>query len=778
MIAGIIVDVSHSAVDQTFDYLIPSDLVDVVRVGQRVEIPFGPRVISGIITEIKEESFIQTLKPIKRILELKPLFNQEMLSLADALSQKYVTPKMHYFHAMLPNAMKMTYQKSIRLVDPTRLESSISHYFKKDTVLMDKIEAKDYKTIQSMIELGVIEPFTKVKQRQGVKTKEMVLYIKEAPLTGKKQRILLSHLQKVLAMDKTELLEETKASSATLNGLIEKGLVKKVSYETYREIKSYIPQKDKTIILNDDQVLAYKTVKEALGTAKTFLLHGITSSGKTEVYIELAKAVINQGKSVLMLVPEISLTPLLTARFKAVFNNQVAVYHSKLSIGEQYDEWRKILRNDAHIMIGARSAVFAPMRSIGLVIIDEEHSDSYVQKDTPFYDAKKIAVTRSIYHNAPLLLGSATPSVESYFYAKQNKYHLIELKKRALNSTLPTIELVDMKQEFLKGNKSIFSEALQAAMTKRFENHEQTLLLINRRGHANFVLCRSCGQAITCKHCDITMTYHHHDQSLKCHYCNYVEPVPKTCPTCKSPHIRFMGLGSEQVEASLKKLFKDASIYRMDKDTTTEKYGHEKILEAFEKNGDFLVGTQMISKGLDFDNVTLVGVLSADMSLYIPSYDALEETFNLLTQVAGRSGRRHDLGEVIIQAYDASHPLLKRIQTNDYQGYIESELTSREKALMPPFVKMKKITITHKLANESFKKATQIKTILTKELASSCKIIGPIKPKIAKINNLYRTHILVKYKEEAPLLGILNAISQNIDYTKFGFIVSDDANLI
>ncbi len=701
-----------------------------------------------------------------------------MLDLVTALSKKTITPVMHYFNAVLPNAMKMNYQKYLHVRDKHTLDEALKPYFTKDFIPMTKIKENDYPLIKKMIEENILEPFTKVNQRQGVLTKESIMFVKDEKLKGKKQALLLKTVKAHNVIDKTELLKVCSASNASLNALLDKGLVKKVTSETYREVKSLLELKSKVITLNPEQEHAVKVIKEAFNTSETFLLHGITSSGKTEVYIELAKEVLKLKKSVLMLVPEISLTPLLTARFKAVFGDLVAVYHSKLSIGEQYDQWRKIKQGDAFIMIGARSAIFAPMKSIGLIIIDEEHSDSYIQKETPFYDAKAIAKMRAKTHHAPLLLGSATPSVDSYYQALNKDYTLLTLTQRALDAKLPKVEIVDMKKEFLRGNKSIFSKQLQEAMQKRLEKNEQTLLLINRRGHANFVICRSCGQAINCENCDITMTYHHHDESLKCHYCNHTVKVPTVCPNCQSPHIRFMGLGSEQVEAALKALFKDAIVYRMDKDTTSQKLAHEKILESFEHHGDFLVGTQMISKGLDFDRVTLVGVLSADMALHIPSFDAKEETFNLLTQVSGRSGRRDVLGEVIIQAYDATHPLLNHIKDNDYHAYIHEELNFREKAMMPPFFHVKKITITHANGNESYKKATQIKTILSKELPQTFKIIGPVKPKIHKINNLYRTHILVKYHDETPLLELLSAISQNYDYKNFGLIITDDMNLI
>jgi primosomal protein N' (replication factor Y) (superfamily II helicase) len=779
MIAVVYVDVAHQAVDQGFDYLVPKELINLIEVGQRVEIPFGPRTISGIVIELKETSILKTLKPIKRLLDIKPVFNHEMLHLAETLSYKYTTPRIEYLHAMLPNAMRMTYQKQLILKDKQKLDKTLEVFFDKPIINYDIIPPKCYKILKTMIDEGVIEQRTKVKQKTGIKSEEYV-YLNEHNETfkGAKQKAILDYLSHHKMPLKQTLLEDTSSTLSTLNTLIDKKVVTILSKEKYREQETLYELKDKIVTLNEAQFEAVNRITTTFNQPITYLLHGITSSGKTEVYLELTSRMVKTGKSVLIMVPEISLTPALTARFKARFGEQVVVYHSRLTQGEQYDEWRKVIKNEAHIVIGARSAVFSPIKNIGLIIMDEEHSDSYVQTDTPRYHAKEIAHLRSKTHKAPLILGSATPSVESYYYALNGHYELLELKHRALKSILPNITIVDMKEEFINGNKSIFSNTLIDAMEKRLLLNEQTLLLINRRGHANFVLCRSCGKAVECDQCDVSLTYHQYTNNLKCHYCSSEKPMPNTCPSCGSIHIRYMGIGSEKVEETLKKHFKEATIYRMDKDTTTQKQAHEKILHQFEEDGDFLVGTQMISKGLDFERVSLVAILSADMSLFIPDYYAKEDTFNLLTQMAGRSGRREKQGEVIIQAYDSTHPVLKDVQNHDYTNFYQHEINLREHAGMPPFKKLLSITIIHDKYNAAFNKATEYLKVLKRECSASTKIIGPIKPKISKISGKYRVHILLKYLDEPNLMPLINQMARNIDLSKYGFLVDHHPSLL
>ena len=778
MIACIYVDVEHQAVDQVYDYSVPPTLRPVIEVGQRVKIPFGFRHITGVVVKLKETSKIKNLKPVEAIQDLTPVFLTEHLELAQALGYRYATPRIQYLNMMLPSAMRMTYTKQLIICDEKRIPKVLKDLFnKKGKAQLDETLQPHIQTVKKLIEHGVIIQRTVIKQKQTI-LRDTFVYLKEdKPVRGKKQASIIAALKDKALILKQDLLEQTQSSLQTLNSLKAQGIVDIVSKEKFREMASLYALKDKKVTLNKEQKAAVKAITNALNQTQTFLLHGVTSSGKTEVYMTVTETVLKKGKQVLILVPEISLTPLLTARFKARFGDTVAVYHSRLSMGEQYDEWRKVHEGKARVLIGARSAIFAPMGSIGLIILDEEHSDTYRQDDTPKYHAKEIAELRSQYHGAPLLLGSATPAVTSYYKAEKGDYTLLELPHRVLDSRLPEISIVDMKKEFLIGNKTFFSEKLHKAMQERIDKNEQTLLLINRRGHANFVLCRQCGQTINCEHCDVSMTYHHKKHHLKCHYCNAEKPMPKTCPHCGSEHIRYMGLGSERVEQALNTLFKDAKVYRMDKDTTSTKNAHESILHAFEEDGDFLVGTQMISKGLDFEKVTLVGVLSADMALYVPDYNAKEETFSLLTQMAGRSGRRAQKGEVIIQAYNADHPVLEDVKNYDYKRFYNKEIQFRKNTQIEPFKKLLSCTITHTYSNETLRKTTEIIKKLKHETDSDTRIIGPIKPRLFRLKDRYRMHILIKYTDDTKVLKVMNDIMSSIDFKHYQFYINHHPSL-
>ncbi len=762
MIAKVYVDVEHIAVDTAFDYQVPEALRDALEVGQRVMIPFTTRKITGIVSEIKETSEIEKLKSIIDIIDPIPLFSQELLNLAETLAFEHVTPRTRYLNAMLPNALRMQYQKHLEVLDKENLPDTLKPLFESnETIRLDKSLNQHLSTIKKAIENNQLKLNMQAKQAQQTIKIPVVKLETYTKVQGQKQQAIIDYLKDRDAVERKTLLEATNASPSTLRTLVDKKIVNLLSKETYREIKSMIEIKDKKVTLNPEQSVAYEAIKTSLNTSQTFLLHGVTSSGKTEIYLNIVEAVIKEGKSAIVMVPEISLTPLLTARFKARFKALVAVYHSRLSTGERFDEWRRIKEGKAKILIGARSSIFAPMENIGVIILDEEHSDSYRQEDNPKYDARKLALQRANHHQAPVVLGSATPSIESYYKACHGHYQLLELKHRAEASQMPKVTLIDMRQEFIKGNTSVFSSSLKNAMETRLKNQEQTLLLINRRGHANFILCRSCGHTINCDDCDVSMTYHKQSNQLKCHYCNAVKPMPTTCPKCHSKHIRYMGLGSERVELLLKDLFPQAKVYRMDKDTTQTKEGHAKVLNAFEADGDFLVGTQMISKGLDFDRVTLVGILSADMALFVPDYYAKEETFAMLTQMAGRSGRRQKQGQVIIQAYQSDHPVLKDVQQHDYHNFYHTEIALREKADIPPFKEMIAMTISHHIKNIVFKTTTQMIQELKQKLSKEVRIIGPITPKYERIKGRYRMYVLMKTTTMKTVLETLNPIVEN-----------------
>ncbi|MCK5388467.1 MAG: primosomal protein N', partial [Candidatus Izimaplasma sp.] len=452
--------------------------------------------------------------------------------------------------------------------------------------------------------------------------------------------------------------------------------------------------------------------------------------------------------------------PMMVSRFKGRFGKDVALLHSGLSIGEKFDEWRKIRRKEVSVVVGARSAIFAPFTNLGIIIIDEEHTDSYKQDTLPTYHAKDVALVRSKYYNIPLLLGSATPSVESYYNALNGDYRLLEMKYRANKARMPEVFIEDMRFEFKGGNRSIFSKRLDDLITDRLDKQEQIILLLNRRGHSTFVMCRNCGEVIMCPNCDISLTFHDKTNSLKCHYCGHDEPNPLVCPKCNSKHIRYMGLGTERVEEFIHSRFPLAKVIRMDTDTTTFKGAHEKLLYDFEHNGDILLGTQMISKGLDFPRVSLVGVLAADMSLSLPDYKAIEKTFQLLTQVSGRAGRHDIVGEVVIQTYNPDHYAINHAKTHDYHSFYETEMNIREIAGYSPFYNLVQIIVSDKDVRNVLREGTKIVMKLRKELEDDIIILGPVLPKISRINNFFRAQIIIKYKQSV----VMDKVLKNIYY--------------
>ena len=568
----------------------------------------------------------------------------------------------------------------------------------------------------------------------------------------------MAYLKKQDDVYKRDLVNDLKVAQSTLKSLIEKKAIIEYSIETYRTIDSIYGATKKDIILNPEQVRVYEEINKDMDRYQVFLLHGVTGSGKTEIYLNIIEDVLAKGKEAIMLVPEISLTPMMVSRFRGRFGDKVAMLHSALSIGEKYDEWRKIRRKEVSVVVGARSAIFAPFTNLGIIIIDEEHTDSYKQESSPMYHAKDVAKERSKYYNIPLLLGSATPSVESHYNAINGEYKLLEMKYRANKARMPEVYVEDMRNEFQGGNRSIFSKRLDELIKDRLAKKEQIILLLNRRGHSTFVMCRNCGEVIMCPNCDISLTYHEKTDSLKCHYCGHDEPNPLSCPRCGSTYIRYMGIGTEKVEEFVHKRFPKAHIIRMDTDTTNFKGAHEKLLYEFEHNGDILLGTQMIAKGLDFPKVSLVGVIAADMSLSLPDYKAIEKTFQLLTQVSGRAGRHDIIGEVVIQTYNPDHYAINFAKNHDYHAFYQTEMEIRKIAGYTPYNQLVQIIISDKNVRNVLRIGTRIVMRLRKELEDDIIILGPVLPKIARINNYYRAQIIIKYKTSKVIDNVLKNI--------------------
>lgn len=582
---------------------------------------------------------------------------------------------------------------------------------------------------------------------------------------AKKKEQLLYYLQR-LGTEKVTAVKEMKElgfSTALLNEAAKNGWLTFIEKEAYRDpFANQTFEKTTALSLNAEQQVAVETILQSVQEqqSQTYLLEGITGSGKTEVYLQVIAEVLNQGKTAIMLVPEISLTPQMVQRFKSRFGEHVAVMHSGLSQGEKYDEWRKIERGEAEVVVGARSAIFAPIENIGVIIIDEEHEASYKQEETPRYHARDLAIWRSEYHHCPVVLGSATPSLESRARAQKNVYQRLRLTQRANQAaTLPTIDVVDMRQEVENGNVSSFSMSLQEKLQERLEKNEQSVLLLNRRGYSSFVMCRDCGYVLPCPNCDISLTLHMDSKTMKCHYCGHEERIPYRCPNCGQDKIRYYGTGTQKVEEELQTLLPDSRILRMDVDTTRRKGAHEKILRTFgEGQADILLGTQMIAKGLDFPNVTLVGVLNADTALNLPDFRSSERTFQLLTQVSGRAGRAEKPGEVIIQSFNPEHYAIQLAKAQDYEDFYTKEMYIRHRGDYPPYYFTVQITASHPEENEAAKQMFQIARKLKQGLSPQAILLGPTPNAIMRVNNRYFYQVIIKYKQEPMLQPLLKEI--------------------
>lgn len=561
------------------------------------------------------------------------------------------------------------------------------------------------------------------------------------------------------------ITEELQITDAPIKALVKKGFISEKYVEVYRN-----PYDDddfeqtKPFPLTEEQKQVITPILSSITneTYNPFLLYGVTGSGKTEVYLQSIAAVLKKGKEAIVLVPEIALTPQMVDRFKGRFGSQVAVLHSALSVGEKYDEWRKILRKEVKVVVGARSAVFAPFENLGIIIIDEEHESSYKQEDNPRYHARDVAVWRGQYHKCPIVLGSATPTLESFARAKKGVYELLTMEKRMNEQALPTVEIVDMREELRDGNRSMFSKALHEKIADRLEKKEQMVLFLNRRGHSTFVMCRDCGYVVQCPHCDISLTYHKMNHRLKCHYCSYEENMPTECPACQSTYIRFFGTGTQKVEEEITKLFPEARVIRMDVDTTSRKGMHEKLLKAFgEEKADILLGTQMIAKGLDFPKVTLVGVLTADTMLHLPDFRASEKTYQLLTQVSGRAGRHELPGEVVIQTYTPEHYSIELAKNQQYDVFFDQEMQMRRTRQYPPYYYVVLVTVSHPELLKAVQVTEKIASYLRTHCSQQTMVLGPVASAIPRIKDRYRYQCMIKYKREPNLKNVLKMVNEH-----------------
>lgn len=702
MIAGVLVELSNKNIDKIFDYSVPSTLQGLIKIGIRVEVPFGNQRLEGFVLEIKSESNSSTLKDIFGVVDSEIVLNSELLQLGEKMRDITLSTLISCYQVMLPKALKAKHGVSINKKYDTfyRLNNSVN---------LDKLNDKQMRIVELCKEKGLVL--------------------------------------------KKELSE---ISSSSLNTLINKNILIEEVREHYR--LNYDNSNQVIKKLTSFQMSAVDSVSDNYGI---YLLHGVTGSGKTEVYMELISRVLAKGMTSIVLVPEISLTPQTVSRFQQRFGDNIAAIHSALSDGEKYDEWRRIVRGEAKIVIGARSAIFAPLTNIGMIIIDEEHSDSYKQDDSnPRYNAKDIAFIRAKYYDCPVVMGSATPSLEAYARASKGVYKLLSLPHRINGKGLPLVNIVDMNEQ-IKKSKGHFSIPLIQKITDRLEKHEQVILLLNRRGYASFVTCKSCGYTFKCPNCDISLTFHKSSNTLRCHYCGYGTKVYDTCPECHETSLNNLGVGTEKVEEELSKLFPSSRILRMDFDTTSKKGMHEKMINAFKGHEyDILLGTQIVAKGLDFEDVTLVGVINADTNLNIPDFRSSENTFSLLSQVAGRSGRSTKTGEVIIQTFNPGHYAIAYTKTHDYLGFYNKEMSIRRELKYPPYYYICYIKISGKDNNIVINEANKIKRSLDRNLVNTI-VLGPSPATIFRLNNIYRYGIILKYKDDTDIKIILNKIIEH-----------------
>ena len=772
-IAKIIVDVSLMQTDQPYSYRIPEEFEGMLEVGMRVHVPFGKgnRLIQGIVLGLEpqsdEEEMAQDLKDIVEVLDFSPVLTQEQLWLAEELRKSVFSYKISILKAMLPGFLNSSYDKILYPLEGLNQEDRERLFGSEDSLAFSSLDLAKQAEMMRLTRKGLLGLEYQAIDQKKVKTQSWY----EVHLTQLEGVEISARAKKKLELRDYLLSHPESASLASLlesysreqvNFFVEQGAVTIVQKEVQRSAAYFEGiEASQPLELNPEQRQARDAVVSTIGSHQPpFLLQGITGSGKTEVYLQIIQGALDKGKTAILLVPEISLTPQMTERFIARFGEKVAILHSGLSNGEKYDEWRKVERGDAQVVVGARSAIFAPLKNLGVMIIDEEHEATYKQDSNPRYHAREVAILRAQYNQAALVLGSATPSLESRARAGKGVYQHLHLNQRANPlATIPEVQVIDFRDYIGQNETSNFTPPLLEAIQDRLVKKEQVVLMLNRRGYSSFVMCRECGTVDTCPNCDISLTLHMDTKTMNCHYCGFSKDIPQVCPNCKSRSIRYYGTGTQKAYDELAELFPEARILRMDVDTTRKKGSHQALLEQFGKaEADILLGTQMIAKGLDFPNVTLVGVLNADTALNLPDFRSSERTFQLLTQVAGRAGRAEKAGQVLIQSYNPQHYAIRFAKDQDYEGFYAYEMGIRRQLGYPPYYFTIGITLSHKKEEEVVKRAYEVMNILRSGLSETSNILGPTPKPIARTHNLYHYQILIKYRLEDELGPTLNQV--------------------
>lgn len=788
MIAKVIVDIPTMQTNRSFDYEIPEELINIIQKGMRVEVPFGRRKIQGFVEKIiNQTDFDGKMKKISNIIDLEPVLNQEMLDLSEWMAMDTYSFRISCLQTMLPSVMRAKYhQIAIALDENTKKNPLFTDGQLELTNLTDNkvlLEIKKLRKESKVEILYQVENKARKKTISALKPKKSLKELKEIKNTlvknaKAKKKLVEYFIDYPEVIPTKELLNKINISRSIVTQAIKSQWLEELYLEQYRKPANSYQEKSVSHQLNVDQKNAVEKIVSASINEKNkvFLVEGVTGSGKTEVYLDSIENVLQQGKTALMLVPEIGLTPQMVQRVSNRFHDNVAVLHSGLSRGERYDEWRRIERGDAKVVVGARSAIFAPLKNLGIIIIDEEHEASYKQEENPRYHARNVAIWRGSRNNCPVVLGSATPSLESRARGQKGVYEILSMTKRVNNKSLPKVEIVDMRDSENAAKTGDFSQNLIEKIKYTISRNEQVVLLLNKRGYATFVMCRECGFVAKCPNCDVSMTMHKDKNNLKCHYCGHEAKVPTICPNCKSKKIRNYGTGTQNVQEQLQSLFPNVNILRMDVDTTSKKGSHSKILNKFaKKEANILLGTQMIAKGLDFPDVTLVGVINADTTLSIPNFKASEKTFQLLTQVSGRAGRAEKEGQVVIQTFNPEHYAIQLAAKHDYENFYRHEMYIRHRSDYPPFYYATQITIAHQFENNTLKKSFEIVNFLKKALSSDTIVLGPTPSMISRIKNKYYYQIILKYKNPQVVNEVLTQLQNDTQGDiKNGFKISID----
>jgi len=778
---------------QVFTYRLPVGLQENIQLGARLLVPFGKRQLTGYAValhqKISPELGIEeaTIKDALELLDSEPLLTEEIIKLTQWTADYYATSWGEMLKASLPAginaAVEQVYSitakgldELLKITSANSAKAKILQFLGGTGEISSREISKKFgasysqRALRELVKENWASVFHRTLTAQAKPKRRKVVRLLP-PESHKPDQKAFSEAQTkivetLLKTDGeivfTDLIETTDTSASSINTLAKRGVLEIFVQEIRRDPLENATLPDLlNLTLTDEQTTVLAEINFALQTQKykAFLLHGVTGSGKTEIYIRAMKEVLAKGKSALMLVPEIALTPVFSRRLRAVFGNEVAILHSNLSTGERFDEWRRLRAGTARIAIGTRSAVFAPLQNIGLIIVDEEHDGSYRQHESPFYHGRDVAIVRANFAKAVVVLGSATPALESFHNSQNGKYDYLTLPNRIGNRPLATAELVDMREVFkVDGKNAIFSPQLIEAIEETHSRGEQSIILLNRRGFSSFVLCRACGETIRCNNCDITLTFHKREAKLICHYCNHRERVPHKCPLCESKFLYFVGEGTEQIEDILRRKFSNLKIARIDRDTTSRRKSFEEVLMSFSRGEiDMLVGTQMLAKGHDFPNVTLVGVISVDAGLALPDFRSAEKTFQLLTQVAGRAGRGRLQGRVLIQTFHPEHYALRHANTQSYEDFYAEEIRFRKNLNYPPFVALASILIKHSNYNYAFDNAQILRDCLQKSnVEKSCIVLGPAPAPLARLKGEHRLQILVKAGNRTKLRETLD----------------------